>query len=45
METSIFFFSQPAAGLTNQITVRDSRAGTLLEMTVENLKYDDEPDI
>ena len=30
METSIFFFSQPAAGLTNRVLVWDSQANTPL---------------
>ena len=33
METSFFFFSQPVAGLTNQVPVQDSQASTpLLEI-------------
>ena len=30
VKASIFFFSQPEAGLTNRLPVRDSRAGTPL---------------
>ena len=30
MEATIIFFWQPAAGLTNQVPVQDSRAGTPL---------------
>ena len=33
IEVSIFFF-QPAAGLTNQVPVRDSRAGAPLPWTL-----------